>query len=218
MRSSSSPKPSDPNARATRRPPVTAGVSLSGVSSTAMATSKTKPAEADVVLRALRRTHQVRDLRPEPVPDDVQQQLLEVARWTGSSTNWQPWTFIVIRDRDRLEDLARLLPNASHVGRASFVIAIAMPGEKPEWESYDEGRVAERLLVAAEALGLGAAMGWAFGPRRAPVSEFLGVKPPGYIRTLVSVGHASAAARAPKSAPGSARKPLADLVRYERFD
>jgi nitroreductase len=183
-----------------------------------MATSKTGPAEAEAVLRALRRTHQVRELRPDPVPEEQLQELLEVARWTGSSTNWQPWTFIVIRDRNRLTQLAELLPNASHTGRASFVIAVAMPGEKPEWETYDEGRVAERLLVAAEALGLGAAMGWAFGPRRAQVSEFLGVKPPGYVRTVVSVGHASDAARAPKSAPGSARKPLADLVRYERFD
>jgi nitroreductase len=191
---------------------------VSGVSSTAMPASKAKPAEADAVLRALRRTHQVRDLRPDPVGDEVLQELLEVARWSGSSTNWQPWTFIVIRDRERLRQLAELLPNATHVGRASFVIAVAMPGEKPEWEAYDEGRVTERLLVAAEALGLGAAMGWAFGPRRAQVSEFLGVKPPGYVRTLVSVGHASEAARAPKSADGSARKPLADLVRYERFD
>ena len=182
-----------------------------------MATSKTKPAQAEAVLRALRRTHQVRDLRPEPVAEDVQEQLLEVARWTGSSTNWQPWTFIVVRDRDRLEHLAQLVPNASHVGRASFVIAIAMPGEKPEWENYDEGRAAERLLIAAEALDLGAALGWAYGSRRAPVSEFLGVTPPGYVRTLISVGHASEAAKAPKSAPGTARKPLADLVRYERF-
>jgi nitroreductase len=182
-----------------------------------MPTPRTKPAEADVVLRALRRTHQIRDLRPDPLPDELLEELLEVARWTGSSTNWQPWTFIVVRDRDRLMQLAELLPNASHVGRASFVIAVAMPGEKPEWESYDEGRVAERLLVAAEALGEGAAIGWAYGPRRAQVSEFLGVAPPRYVRTLVSVGGASEAAKAPKSAPGSARKPLSDLVRYERF-
>jgi nitroreductase len=183
-----------------------------------MPASKAKPTEADVVLRALRRTHQVRDLRPDPVSDEVQQQLLEVARWTGSSTNWQPWTFIVIRDREHLTQLAQLLPNASHVGRASFVIAVAMPGEKPEWESYDEGRLAERLLVAAEALGLGAAVGWAYGSRRVQVSAFLGVTAPRYVRTLISVGHASAAAKAPKSAKGSARKPLSDIVRYERFD
>ena len=182
-----------------------------------MARTTTVSPEAQIVLRALRRTHQVRELQPDPVPDEVQQELLEVARWTGSSRNWQPWTFIVIRDRERLTQLAELLPNASHVGRASFVIAVAMPGEKPEWESYDEGRLAERLLVGAEALGLGAAVGWAFGPRRAQVTEFLGVPAPGYVRTVVSVGHASDAARAPKSEPGTARKPLSELVRYERF-
>jgi nitroreductase len=183
-----------------------------------MTTSQAKPAEANAVLRTLRRTRQIRDLTPDPISDEMLGEILEVARWSGSSTNWQPWTFIVVRDRERLKQLAEIVPNAQHVGRAGAVIAIAMPGEKPEWELFDEGRVAERILVAAEALGLGAALGWAFGPRRAQVSEFLGLTGPRYVRTLVSVGHASDAAKAPKSVPGSARKPLSEIVRYERFD
>ena len=36
-----------------------------------------------------------------------------------------------------------------------------MGGENPDWDAYDEEWVAERILVAAGALGLGAAIGWA---------------------------------------------------------
>jgi nitroreductase len=183
-----------------------------------MPTSSAKPAEGEAVLRALRRTRQIRDLRPDPIPDEMLEEILEVARWSGSSTNWQPWTFIVVRERERLAHMAELVPNARHVGNAGAVIAVAMPGEKPEWELFDEGRVAERILVAAEALDLGAALGWAFGARRAAVSEFLGVTPPAYVRAMISIGYPTEAALAPKSAPGAARKPLSDLVRYERFD
>jgi nitroreductase len=182
-----------------------------------MPTTRAKPAEVDVVLRALRRTRQVRDFRPDPVPDELLEELLEVGRWSGSAANSQPWTFIVVRSRERLDRLAELAPNAHHLQRAPLAIAIAMPGEKPEWDAYDEGRVAERILVAAGALGLGAGIGWAVPSKRPAVAEYLGLTPPAYVRTLISVGFPSEAALARKSPRGKARKPLADLVRYERF-
>jgi hypothetical protein len=90
-----------------------------------------------------------------------------------------------------------------------------MPGDNAEWEAYDEGRVAERILVAAGALDLGAAIGWADGEERPAVAEFLGVTAPHYVRTIVSIGHPTERARQPRSAPGAARRPLEDLV-HER--
>jgi nitroreductase len=181
-----------------------------------MPTSKAQPAEADAVLRALRRTRQIRDFRPDPVPDEILERILDVARWTGSAMNRQPWTFLVIRDRGRLKRLAELAPNASHIGRAPAVVAIVMPGEKTEMDSYDEARAAERIMVATEALGLGAAIGWASASSRGPVGEELGLTPPTFVRTFVSVGYATPAAAQPKAPKGQARKPLSDVVRYEK--
>jgi nitroreductase len=48
---------------------------------------------ADAILRALRRTRQIRRFTDEPVAEADLVAILEVARWTGSSTNRQPWTF-----------------------------------------------------------------------------------------------------------------------------
>ena len=182
-----------------------------------MVTSKTNPAQAEAVLRALRRTRQIRDFRPDPVPDELLDELLEVARWSGSAMNRQPWTFIVIRDRARLDALAELAPNASHLKRAPAAIAIAMSGESAELDAFDEARLAERILVAAVALGLGAGIGWAVASKRDAVAQYLGLTPPAFVRTIISIGYPSDAALAPKNPRGAARKPLADLVRYERF-
>jgi nitroreductase len=176
-----------------------------------------KSATAEQVLRALRQTRQVREFRPDPVPDAVLDQLLEVARWTGSAMNRQPWTFIVVRERPHLDQLAALAPTAGHLKTAPAAIAIAMPGENAELDGFDEGRAAERILVGAGALGLAAGIGWAQGPKRAPVSEFLGLRPPAFVRTLISIGYPTETAAAPKSAPGTARKPLKDIVRYEHI-
>jgi len=168
---------------------------------------------ADVVVSALRRTRQVRQFTTEPVSDDDLQTILDVARWSGSSMNRQPWTFIVVHERGDLGRLAELAPNAKHVGGAAVAIAIAMGGDNAEWDAYDEGRAAERILVAATALGLGAAVGWANESVRPQVAQVLGLTPPAFVRTMISLGHPTDAARLPKSAPGMARQPLKDLVR-----
>lgn len=167
---------------------------------------------ATTILTALRRTRQVREFTSEPVSDAELHELLSVARWTGSSTNWQPWRFGLIRDRQRQARLAELAPYARHAAGAAAVIAIVMPGERPEWEAYDEGRCAERILVGATALGLGAGIGWVTGRRREEVRELLGLTEPAYVRTVVSIGHPTADAAKPKAPPGKARRPLAELM------
>jgi nitroreductase len=168
---------------------------------------------ADVILAALRRTRQVRQFTDELVSDDDLQAILDVARWSGSSINRQPWTFIVVRERNDLQRLAELAPSAKHVAGAAVAIAIALGGDNTEWDAYDEGRAAERILVAANALGLGAGIGWATESRRPQVAQFFGLTPPAFVRTIISLGHPTDAARQPKSAPGTARRPLEDLVR-----
>lgn len=169
--------------------------------------------EGDVVLAALRRTRQVRRFTHEPVDEADLRAILNAARWTGSSMNRQPWSFILVRDRAEMQRLAELAPNAAHVAGAAVVIAIQMPGEKPEWDAFDEGRLAERILVAANAIGLGAAIGWATPKYRPGVGEFLGLTEPAFVRTMVSIGHRAPEATKPKSAPGAARKPLHELIR-----
>ena len=56
--------------------------------------------------KALRTVRQIRQYAPGPVPDDVLAEILEAARWTGSSRNTQPWRFIVVEDPDRRRALA----------------------------------------------------------------------------------------------------------------
>jgi nitroreductase len=165
------------------------------------------------VLRALRRTRQVRRFTDEPVAEADIQDILEVARWTGSSENTQPWQFVVIRDPDARRRIAELARYARHVGKAPLAIAIVMPGLDAETEAYDEGRVAERILIAAGAMDLGAGIGWAEKPEQPAVGELLEVAPPAYVRTIVSIGHPTDDARRPRTGPGTGRRPLKEFVR-----
>jgi len=92
-----------------------------------------------------------------------------------------------------------------------------MPGEKPDWDAFDEGRVTERILIAAAAFDLSAAIGWLRDSYRGAVRATLGIPDELAMRTIISIGRATEAGRRPKSAPGEARRPLAELVRWERW-
>src|SRR6266567_2257653 len=94
----------------------------------------------------------VRQLRPDPVPESVLHDILEVACWSGSAGNRQPWEFVVVRDRDMLRRLSAIDgANAGPLATAAIGIAIVIHPEVPDLDAYDEGRLAERILLAAAA-------------------------------------------------------------------
>ena len=43
------------------------------------------------LIALLRSLRAVRQFRPDPVPQEVVNAVLEVARWSGSASNHQPW-------------------------------------------------------------------------------------------------------------------------------
>jgi nitroreductase len=159
----------------------------------------------------------VRDLHPDPIPDGALDAILEVARWTGSGMNRQPWTFVVVRDRTTLAAIADASTNTGHVANAGAAILLVMEDGMPGITTFDEGRAAERICIAATAEGLASALGWISEEARPAVAELLGVPQGRHVRTLISLGRATEAGARPKAAPGTARKPLADVVRYERY-
>jgi nitroreductase len=171
-------------------------------------------------LRPLRRTRQVREFEPAPLPPDVLDALVDVARWTGSSQNSQPWRFIVIAEPATLRAIhAAGGSNTRALATATAAIAIVLPSDptRAVRDAYDDGRVAERILVAASILEIGAGISWIRPDARPAVAAILGLPPDRMIRTIVQLGIPTAAAREPKSPPGQARLPRDEVVFRERW-
>jgi len=62
--------------------------------------------ELDMTIRERR---SVRKFLPEPVPRADIEAMLEAACWAPSSTNFQPWRFLVLLQRDLIERIAALV-------------------------------------------------------------------------------------------------------------
>jgi len=171
-------------------------------------------------VRPLLRTRQVRQFSDQPVDDADLAALADVARWTGSSRNSQPWRFILIRDTASIREIAAVgMPLTRALSSAMAAIAIVLPEEPSKAISlaYDEGRAAERILIGARMLGLGAGITWIGSDARETVHRILGVAADRRVRTIVAIGHPTEAAQRPKSPPGTARLPREQTVFDERW-
>jgi nitroreductase len=165
------------------------------------------------------RTRQVREFTDEPPTDAELEALTDVARWSGSSRNSQPWRFIVIRDPATIRQIHEAgAPSTRALRTAPAAIAIVLDGDPGDVEhTFDEGRVAERLLIGAGMLGLAAGVAWVKDEGRPTVATALGLPPDRFVRTVVAIGHPTDAAKQPKSAPGAARLPESETVFAERW-
>jgi nitroreductase len=171
----------------------------------------------DEEIRLLRNLRAVRNFRSDPVPQTVLDDIFEVTRWTGSAKNLQPWELIVIRERATLDRLAALDGYVRHLAGAPLGIVLVMDGHNPEFAAYDEGRLAERIMLAAAAHGLGSCIGWWSEGARNEARALLGVPDDRIVRTVLSIGYPDDEARRARPKNPEARKPISEFVHHERF-
>lgn len=169
------------------------------------------------MIEGMRTVRQIRQYSGEPVPEAVVKQLLQVARWTGSSRNTQPWHFIVVTDKERLRDLSQLRAPINWLAAAPLGIAIVLDGEGVS-EAYDEGRVTERILIAAHSLGYGGGVAW-FGDdkQQTEAKRILGIPADRTARSIVMVGRPTSTKDPRPNPRRGGRRPLRELVSYDRF-
>lgn len=115
----------------------------------------------DIILDAIHHRRSVRNFTGEPVSKDDLQTILEAGMAAPSAVNYQPWEFVVITDRDTLNRLADGLPYAKMLYQAGAAIIVCMVpnkafGHSPDFALIDASLAGENILLAIEALGLGA--------------------------------------------------------------
>ncbi len=180
---------------------------------------ETENKNAQTLITFLKRLRAVRQFRPDPVPPEVVNAVLDVARWSGSAGNRQPWELVLVRNRETLQALASLEGFARHLAGAPLGIVLVMSGEpgQVDQETFDEGRLSERIMLAAAAYGFGSSIGWFKGNGKAEAKMILGIPQERLVRTAISLGYPDEEARRAHPKRAQARKPLADLVHEERY-
>jgi nitroreductase len=182
------------------------------------------PERAAERIRFLRTLRAVRRFDGRLIPDEVLADVLEVARWTGSAKNRQPWELVVVEDRESMRALSRSGDFAGHLAEAPLGVVLLMAGEGGvRTTAVDEGRLAQNLMLAAWAHGVGSCIATVWSDREEAAKAVIGAPDATTVRTILSLGYpADPSARFLSAGSGRTavpvgRKPLDELVHYERY-
>ncbi|WP_156252768.1 nitroreductase family protein [Pseudactinotalea terrae] len=176
----------------------------------------TPSSPSETALASLRSLRQSRRFLPDPIARDDLEKLLEVARWTGSAKNTQPWHLVVVTDQETNGALAGMGAFAGFLAGVAASIVVAVRGDGRS-VAYDDGRLQERVMLAASHLGIGSGTAWfSTAENRQQVRDLLGM--PADLEPWSAIGLGYTDTSQEQASPQlSGRKPLAEIVSWGRY-
>jgi len=165
------------------------------------------------LFEAIYKRHSVKKVKADAPPHDLIEKLLDAGNRAPNHYKVRPWRFVVITENAR-NKLGNVMATAQHEHqpdisaeglektralplRAPVIIAVGVdkPAEPKtlELENYAAASAAcENILLAAQALGLGAIWRTGEWARDPQVKEFLGLEADQHIAGLIYVGYPEA--------------------------
>jgi len=152
----------------------------------------------------------VRTFTAEPVSGEHLDKILEAGRRAPSSRNTQPWDFVLVTDRQQLQELAQVWVGAKHVAGSAAAIALVVgdTGEPGVRAEFDLGQATLQMMLAAADLGIGSAHS-AVGEQEL-AREILGLPAGRTCAYLISLGYPADRPLAPIRHPD--RRPFDEVV------
>jgi len=85
---------------------------------------------------------------------DVVRKVIEAGRLAPSAHNDQPWEFVLITEKTRLQEMAKYCISGSFISQVSFaVVVLTDPNSK--WQQIDTTRAAQNMVLTGWSLNLG---------------------------------------------------------------
>lgn len=171
-------------------------VALAALTLTVMNSCSSNTSTADAVFENIFSRKSVRSFTSEPVSEEHIEAMLKAAMAAPTAVNYQPWRFVVVTDRAQLDAMAEVLPYAKMLKQAPLAIVVCgettwFEGrENPYWQQ-DCSAATENLLLAAEALGLGAVWTGVYPNMQLaePLGDFLGLPETVQPLCAIPIGH-----------------------------
>ena len=60
------------------------------------------------LLELVKKRRSIRSFKPDPIPDEYVDKIIEAARWAPSGANSQPWEFIVVKKQELKDSIVKL--------------------------------------------------------------------------------------------------------------
>lgn len=159
----------------------------------------------------------VREFDQRAIPEEHLMRIVDAGRRAGSSKNLQRWAFILMRQRDRLEKLAKAGPWARHIAGAAAAIALVTPDprapDQPLSVMFDVGRAAQNMVLVAWDLGIGSAPATIY--EHDAVAALLELPRDQHCEYILSLGYPAERSALTSPKQGGGRRSLSDVLHDE---
>jgi nitroreductase len=168
------------------------------------------------VMEAIRLRQSVRSYQDKPVEEEKLKSILEAGRLAPSASNRQEWRYVVVKDKETRQKLAKAARGQSFVAEASVVIACCAETDNHLMRcgqlSYpiDLAISIDHMTLKAVEEGLGTCWVGAFNEEE--VKKILGIPEKIRVVELLPLGYPTSPAAKEKS-----RKSLAEIVMPEKW-
>ncbi|MHA1210971.1 MAG: nitroreductase family protein [Candidatus Heimdallarchaeota archaeon] len=111
------------------------------------------------VMEAIMTRRSIRKFKKDPVPKELVDKMLKAAMQAPSAGNRQPWHYVVITDREKLDKVPEFHDYSKMIKEAPLAILVCAKVTHDKYCDYwvqDCSAATENLLLAAHGLGLGA--------------------------------------------------------------
>jgi nitroreductase len=163
---------------------------------------------------AIRARRNVRTYSPDPVPAADLDRIAEAGWRAPSASNRQHWNFIIVTDREQLQELSTVWQGARHIAGAAAAIALVLPQPGDERtkvvDQYDLGQATYAIMLAAADLGVGTGHSSVGDQEKA--RSILGVPDDYDVAYLIGVGYPADRPLKPIVKPN--RLPFDEVVRH----
>jgi nitroreductase len=166
---------------------------------------------------AIRARRNVRSYTRDPIADSDLDRIAEAGWRAPSASNRQHWDFVIVTDRDQLQELSTVWQGARHIASATAAIALIVPEPPDERtkliDQYDLGQATTAMTIAATDLGIGTGHSAVGDQEKA--RTILGVPDDHIVSYLLGIGYPADRPLKPILKPN--RRPFAEVVRRGRW-
>ena len=166
---------------------------------------------------AIQSKRAIREFKDEPLKQEEVERILNAGRRSQSSKNSQPWHFIAVRERDRLQKLAQTGNSMAHVAGSALCVVIVIPteNERTLWHFFDAGQSASYMQLAGTELGIGSCLGTIYKPD--DVRDLLGIPDTHQARLVISFGYPADLTAAKRPLKAGGRREFDEVVHWETW-
>ncbi|GAQ95478.1 nitroreductase [Thermodesulfovibrio aggregans] len=142
------------------------------------------------IFEIIKSRRSIRKYKSETPPEELIKRCIEAALYAPSARNSQPWSFIVVKDKEIIKKLSKAQPFTKFLEGAPYVVVALADEKKSNHWLEDMGCAIMALLLEAHSLGLGACWGAIYHPenreRENYVREILNI--PENLRIISCIG------------------------------